>query len=609
MTPDTIMLDSEKITDGKEIKPGKYTLHIQSKGYKAFQKEILVKPAEVPYEIKPMMKTVKVLVKYEITNDFDSKFTTPEVITVSGTSILEQKTFFAPGKYIVKIEKLGFRPKEFPILIEPSDEAYVIKTKIETIPREIEISTYYQEEKVDTEVASFDGRGIRGENFKPGKYQLDIQEPGYFPIKKEVMITPGEKPFIIEEKLKAKPRKVEELITFDVLPPEEIGKHKITMAKLESPKQEKTIKAGDMIQPGIYILRITKEAYRKIEKKKYIEPAEEAMAIKEKMIAKDVKIQINITYDVKPPTNLPPYKVSLIDKETGIARFVEHGKEVKPGTYHLMVQRPGYSYGAHKEIEILPSESSYDINEKLFANPRNITFNLVYQNVLVRPYKIINQANKKEITFADKFKPGIELDLIVKFKRYKTMRKRFLMMPGEGPFIAEVPLVKLRKREFFCKEVNYTIDKIKYPFEFYSDGKKIEKHHIKVEKAVRKFYCEILAPQEDKYLQVHCGYYLTQKQWSHIGWGIRRDVNRWEVINVPKIVEHLKRIAEKDPRRDRAALMIIDKMLQKYGLKQKIKGRNIEPLIKAVESFKGLNSRDRITQQTTLNALERLLSK
>ena len=610
MMPDTIMLDSEKITDGKEIKPGKYTLLIKSKGYKAFRKEILIKPAETPYDIEHTMKTVKVLLKYEITNDFDEKITTPDVITINETSILEQKMSFDPGKYTVKIEKLGFRPKEFPIAIEPSNEAYVIKTKIETIPREIELNTYYQEEKVDTEVAAFDGRDIRDENFKPGKYQLDIQEPGYFPIKKEITITPGEKPFVIEEKLKAKPRKVEELITFDVLPPEEIGKHKITMAKLDSPKDEKPVKAGDMIQPGIYILRVVKEAYRKIEKKKYIEPAEEAMAIKEKMIAKDVRIQINITYDVKPPTNLSAYKVSLIDKESGIARFVEHGKRAKPGSYYLMVQRPGYSFGPRKEIEILPSESPYDINEKLLANPRNITFNLVDKNVLVQPYKIIDYSTKKEITFKDTFKPGMELDLIVKFERYKTMRKRFRMVPGEGPFVAEVPLVRLKKYEFFCKKNEFTIDKIKYPFEFYSDGKKTEKHHMKLEKGVGKFYCEIFAAPDDKYLQVHCGYYFTQKKWSRIGWGIRRDISRWEAINVVKLIEHLKRVSDKDPRKDRAALIVITKMIEKYTVKQKIKKAHrteIESLMRAVENFKGLNSKDRITQQSVLNSLERLL--
>ena len=550
-------------------------------------------------------KALKILVKYKIINDFDKRFTTPDIITLNGKSVLKENVSFVPGNYIVKIKKQGFRTQEFSIRIKPSKNPYIIKTKLISIRRDIELITYYQEEKVYTEIASFNGRGLGEEGLKPGKYLMDIQEPGCFPIKEKIVIPPGKDCFRIERILKAKVRKVKENIFFDVAPPKGCKKHKITLAPLDRPKAEKIYQSGDKIQPGIYILRITKPCYRNIEKKKYIEPAEEPVLIKEKMLSKDVKIHIDISYDVAPPKLLHPYKVSLIDKESGIARFVEHGKHVKPGEYYLMVQRPGYSFGIRKEIEIVPSEKIYYVKEKLFANSRNLAFGLEDPNSHVFPYKIIDFVTRKEITFKDTYKPGTWVDLIVKYKRHKTTRVRFRMTAGEGPFVPDVNKIRLRKYEFFSKRSGFQIDGIEYPYEFYSNGKKIEKHHMKIEKGTKKYYVEMFVPSEDNYLQVYCGYFFIQKRWSRIDWGVRKGIKSWERISIARLTRHLYRVAKRSG--NFAALNVIEKILRDSMLKEKLQKSSqneIRFLMQAVRNLK--DSRTIFKQQNILGALKKL---
>ena len=247
------------------------------------------------------------------------------------------------------------------------------------MPRELEVvitGDFPIGERIDPEVIALNGKDARDAVFKPGKYQLDIQQPGYAPLKEDLLIPPGEHPFPLERVLITNPRLLKEKITYDVKPPEDLPAYKITMAPVEKPKAEKIVKEGDMIKPGSYILRITKEAYEPIETKKHVWPAAAPLVLENELIAKQVLIRVNIVYDIEPPPNLEGYKVSLIDKETLIPRFVSDGKRVKPGSYFLDIQRPGYTFGPRQEMEILPTEQPYHINKKLIAKPRRISFDM-----------------------------------------------------------------------------------------------------------------------------------------------------------------------------------------------------------------------------------------
>ena len=126
INPDTMILGTENIKDGQNIKPAVYALLIKKKGYKSLSDEVIIEPSEKPYLLERTLEALPVVVKYQLTNDFDGKLTTPDVITLNDKPI-DQKTAFLPAKYNLKIEKIGYNPIRQEVLIEPSDQPYNIK--------------------------------------------------------------------------------------------------------------------------------------------------------------------------------------------------------------------------------------------------------------------------------------------------------------------------------------------------------------------------------------------------------------------------------------------------------------------------------------------------
>ena len=123
-------------------------------------------------------------------------------------------------------------------------------------------------------------------------------------------------------------------------------------------------------------------------------------------------------------------------------------------------------------------------------------------NTLVPAYQIL--ANEKPVDFKQTFLPGSELMLIVKFAKYKTVRKRSKVIPGEGPFVEHVPLVPLKKYDFSIRKPYRVIDEIKYSYEFYADSEKIENHLIKSEKGIGRMYFQIWVDPKAKKPQSLC---------------------------------------------------------------------------------------------------------
>lgn len=608
LVPDSFLIGTQAMKDRDSIKPGNYALGIKAKGHDTITEQILIEPAEEPYGIDRTMTPMPILVKYEVTNDFDEKPVIPDVITMND-KIIDQKATFPPGKYTVKIEKLGFNPKNFEILMTPSDQAYLIQSRLESMPREIELSVTgdFPPDRIDPEVAALGGKDVRDNTFKPGKFQLDIQQPGYFSLKEDLVIPPGEKSFLIEKVLKSKPRLIKEKITFDVKATEDTPPHKISVALAENPKAEKLIKEGESLKPGVYILRITREAYETVEERKYIWPAEEPYAIEKEMVAKEVMIRINVTYDVEPPKDLAECQVMFIDKKTGIPRFVSDGKRIKPGSYSLDVQRPGYSFGTRKDIEINPSEQAYQINEKLLAKPRPITFEMVNEGVLINAHQAVNVTTGKDITFQDKFRPGDEVDCLVKFRKFETVRARIRVVPGEGPFIANVPLKKLVKYEFSSRQNDQEIDRIKYPYVLYADSQLIESHLAESEKGPggRWMYTVWVSP-EAKNLVVYAGYTFAQIGFDKVAVS---GIPRLDNISIPKLIEHLEQVSRNDNRGYRASLEVIEELLKSPARQSKIKAAHVNEitqLIQYIEGWKMTDTNDRVRMRIISERLDKL---
>ena len=455
-------------------------------------------------------------------------------------------------------------------------------------PREIDVvitSDFPVGEFIEPEIVALNGKDARDNLFKPGKYQLEIKLSGYAPLNEGLLIPPGEQPFRLERILISKPRLLKEKITYDVKPPENLAPYKITMAPLEKPKAEKIVKAGDMIKPGAYILRITKEAYEPVETKKYVWPAV-PLVLENQLIAKQVEVQANIVYDIEPPPHLEGYKLSLINKEMGIPCHVSYSNKIKPGAYFLDIQRPGYNFGPPQEVEIFPSEQPYHITKKLFAKSRRISLAIVDQgtNTMVPAYQIL--ANGKPVDDQQTFLPGSELRLIFKFDKYKTVKKRTNIIPGEGPFVEHLPLVALKKYDLSIKKPYRVIDAIKYNYEFYADSEKIADHQIKIEKNGDRYYFRIWADPQAKILKVGAGYRFVQRPFEKIQLGIGPMTG----IDVAKLIEHLERKSI-EGHGHRQALEIMEKKLSNGRERHCLKNTTataLDRLRRYIENWKDL---------------------
>jgi len=607
MDPDSIVLGSQTIKSGQDVKPSSYALMITKKGYKSISDNIVVEPSSKPYILEKTMEALPVLVKYEISNDFDEKPTVPDVITL-GEKLIDQKTAFAPGKYKLTIEKLGFNKIEKELLIQPSDQVFVIKETLISMVREIDhfiTGDYPAGERIEVEVFALNGKDVRENPFKPNNnYQLEIQQQGYINLTETLSIPPGEGPFRIERVLVTKPRLVKEKITYDV--PMRDGNpenkpYKITMAPVDKPTAEKECKEGEFIKPGSYILRILKDAYEPVEVKKHIWPDEKPMVLEQQLVAKQVLLNVSIVYDIQAPLNLENYTVALIDKLTLIPRFVPPGGKVKPGSYFLDIQRPGYTFGPKQEMEIEPSEQPYNINKKLLAKPRKISFDMV-KDVLIPAKEIL--VNGKPISFNDTFSPGITIDMVIKFNDYKTVKKATVIPPGEGPFVESVSLTKLDKYEFNVRTNSMKIDGIEYNYELYADSEPIESHLIQMEKGVGRIYYTIRVEKEAKNLKVFCGYLFAQREIEQIRLGVPMMNN----IHIARLIEHLE-TKRKGERGVREVLDIMEAMLGKYDQRRMLKQcapTEIDQLMQYIENLKTADPNDRVRMKNLIDALEKL---
>lgn len=605
INPEQVIIGTQPVKDGQDLKPGTYPVLIKLKGYKQFTDQIVIEPSSQSYVLERTLQALPVLVKYDLMGDFDDQPITPDVITLAD-KIVDQKTTFTPGKYALKIEKIGYEPKNKDIVIEPTDQPFILKDTLITIPREIELyitGDFPAGEPVEADVVALNGKDARDNIFKPGPYQLDIQMPGYLPLKESLVIEPGERPYSLERILVTKPRLFKEKISYDVNPREDINPYTITMSPIDNTAEVKTFKEGDMVKPGSYVLKIEKKAYEPVEIKQHIWPAEAPFVLEQELIAKQVVLNINVSYDIPAPATLEDYKASLIDKSTSIPRFISDGKSVKPGSYFLDIQRPGYTFGPKQEIDIDPSEEPYVISKKLLAKPRSMSFDMVDEakNQLVQAHQVL--VNGNPVSFKDQFNAGSEFAVIVKFKKYQTVRKTVRIEPGEGPFVAKVPLKPLQKYEFSNRTNFETLDGIKYEFKLYCDGLEVEDHLIEIEKGVGRIFYYFYAPQDAKNLSVYAGYLFTQKPIDRLRLGLGTLGN----ISIPKLIEHLD-TKSKGERGRREALDILETMLSRYKTQRMMKDcapAEIDQFIQYIEGWKLDDPADRVRMKAICDSLEK----
>ncbi|BBM84421.1 hypothetical protein [Candidatus Uabimicrobium amorphum] len=440
-------------------------------------------------------------------------------------------------------------------------------------------------ENIDPKVVELDGKDVRQNLFPSGIYELKIIEPGFLSICKSVTIPPGDSPFVIRETLRTKLRRIDIRIIYDVEPPNRLKTYKITMSPLAQRSIQREVRKGDTIKPGSYLLRISQPMYESIEVKQHVWPDNRTYVIDQKLFAKQVPINFQISHDVNPPDSLGPYSVWLMSKKLRV--LFMGGEKIRPGKYDLKIFQPGY-YTIKKVIDIKPSEDLFLVKEQLIAKKRTICFELLVINggCLQDASKIINLDNQKEIGFRDTFKPGQRIHLLYKFRRYEDFEISTILPPGEGPyhFKRGIALVHLHPLEFTVRHSTKMMDGIKYEYTFTIDGKTLQDIHIKKEKGIGRFYYTLMIPK-GKIFRAYVGYKYMEIELKKFRSGM--SIKKPNRISVIKLIEHLKKVGEKDG--DNASLNVVIKLYENSDDKemlQQLSRSDIKELVTRLKSLK-----------------------
>ena len=487
-----------------------------------------------------------------------------------------------PGTYQLKIEMSGYQTHCSKESIDADQKTHLIRRQLQARSREIEFrltGDFPQEEPLDPKIANLDGKDLRDKLFRPGNYRLVIKMPGYRPIEENITIDVGAEAFVIQRMLITLPRVVKEKISYDIAPPKNLGAYRITIAPQSSRSRQRIIKEGDRVKPGSYWMRITQKGYQPIVTKKHVWPGADPWVIEYQLVAKLVALDIRVNHDISPGSGLPAWRLTLIDPLGGVPRYVISGNKIKPGTYYISVDQPGYKYGARRKIVILPGEKPYQIREKLIAKTRSIdSIRAVsaYQVLIKDP-----ETDKiRTMSFRDKLPVGKEVELIIKFKKYKTVNYKDSIKPGEGPFHPRIHLIPLKRHEFSTRKTSLTIDGITYAYVIHCNNEPVENHLITAEKGIRRTYYSIYVPKEAKSIRIYAGYlYSEHPLRSYL-------LTRFKHIDVAKLIDHLQRL--QNEKSAALALKVIEELLKRYRSRRifkKMSSRELDLLQKYIAGW------------------------
>lgn len=480
LQPNQVTFDKQVIVDGQEVAPRarSYEVIVQKDGYIQGTQSVTVDPSEDPYTLSMILKAMPRSLRLQVDSDYQpSVFFEPESISANGKKH-RQGERVEPGMYKIEVEKPGYQALTFEELVEPGVDEKLVKKTMLTKPRQVNvvITSDFDGEKMAPSTLVLGDRKPEEGPYKPGAYELNVSQKGYDSLREKIDITPAEEAFEIARKLFPQKRKVYFEEVYDVQPGPELGPFKLSMRSSDGVPIR--IQKGDELRPAEYVVSADKEGYENFHKTVAIFPGEGPFTMNVEMVAKMVNILHNITYDIRPTTEEAP-KVTFIDIKTGIGRHIPSGKFIKPGAYLLEVTHPGYAYATpRKQIWVPPGEKPHHVREMLQAQPRPISFQITHEGVIRDAHEIFidGELVKPEKTF----NPGKKYNLLVKFKEYKTVQKEITLPPGQGPYVADVDLIALKKYEFtinrrFADDTGSKIfDNIRYRLEIFVDGKDVE---------------------------------------------------------------------------------------------------------------------------------------
>ncbi|WP_372369230.1 PEGA domain-containing protein [Candidatus Uabimicrobium sp. HlEnr_7] len=463
---------------------------IRKKGYKPVENLERSLPAQkLEIEVRVDMETIPREVIPDISADNALGVVTPDVVNLSRiingneketVEIATKAPFkrYKPGRYRLRIRKVGYEPIDEEIIIFPDDKHYVIKKELVSIRRELVIdvtSDYDPDNKIKPDSMLVNRKDAEdGYKVKPGKHTLVLNKAGYYPIEKVIDVTPGSEPFIIKGQFAAKPREVQFQIFGGIEKPNgETDFTTLTDAKVTVSGNE--IRHGDSVPPKkVNEFRVEREGFEVYTYEGPIEPSEDPYILKTTLKPKTRRVILHVTATFPKGIDLMPLDTSTLGNET-----IQAESSSKPGNYELVLGKTGYETIA-KTLNIEPSEEPFRIIEIMKPKKRALNLDITYdvppQNSnLARTVRLKGET----IAFDKVVKTNDEIDphnyrLEVVADGYERVTEAITIDPAETSYLLKKQLVSLPRQVIFRVTSDYDMMPNLQDYQILVDGDPVE---------------------------------------------------------------------------------------------------------------------------------------
>ncbi|WP_372365558.1 hypothetical protein [Candidatus Uabimicrobium sp. HlEnr_7] len=430
-------------------------VNIRKKGYKPIENlEKSLSTRKLETEVRCFLEALPRQVIANISADNTLRTITPDVISLSrildGTEqesvdIATKAPFkeYKPGRYFLRIYKVGYKPIEQELIIFPDDKHYVIKKEMVSMRRTsiIDVTSDYEDNKIKPDSMLIDRQNAEeGYKIKPGEYTLVLNKAGYYPIEKIINVTPSNKVFTIKGQFNAKPREVQFKI-FGVTG--EAKDVKVTIGDIE-------VRNGSSVVPRkLYDFRVECKGFVTHTFKSAIPPANEPYVFNATLKPKKRRVILSVTAEFPKGIDLEPLDIKTLSTET-----LQEATEVKLGKHELVIAKTGYE-SIRETVDVKVSEKPFYITRTMKAKKRALMFDLEY-DVISETSNFLQKIRLKGKTIAfDSIVKSNDLiapenyQLEIYADGYKPLSETITIHPAETPFLISQKLIALPRQVVF----------------------------------------------------------------------------------------------------------------------------------------------------------------
>ncbi|WP_372370802.1 hypothetical protein [Candidatus Uabimicrobium sp. HlEnr_7] len=264
-----------------------------------------------------------------------------------------------------------------------------------------------------------------GSEIESGVHKIEIKKPGYHIEKMEITLDNDKDVKRLQVKLLPKERVVE----FDLQA--DTGYYAKDTVSITT-KQGQQIENPSKLNPDKYTFVIKVEGFKEFSEEIVIIPGEKPQKLAIPIIAKERQFSHKIN------TGIPNFDFN------GVIKLGEHEnpKTIKPGEYNLDIQCDGFER-INKDINILPKEEPFVLEEKIMAMLRPIFFKIKKDKSDI-PGAVITATQGQEefklkANVEQKLLPG-NWNLLIEARGYRTEKKSIYVKPSQRLFEHEILL-------------------------------------------------------------------------------------------------------------------------------------------------------------------------